>query len=347
MYLSKGKLRLPSFTSFRAKVMAVIDADRGSTMKPGSVKKLQRKAEEAVFKNEDELLLDILPTVIKNTRLVQRADPNDLCNSITTVEDYEDSGLKLSINNEFRRNCLPNAFVGLGYDDKIARSLAKKQGVKNPKPDRAYGLDPDKYALPRGQQLCASTHELLDVAPNNRDVFFVIEGKSSNGDMGTAALQCLRGTTALVASQRTLLMQTGQLGADGGGEGPDDDTFVYGCTMDAATMQFWVTFACVEAAAAGSKDTGYYMEHIATKAYQDGAEAPAMMRRICHNILDWGVQARQATLQKRWVAIYTYDLAWMTREAARKRREAADEREASPSKKQRRGHASSSAAAID
>lgn len=339
MFLMQGKLDEPLFSDFKTKVVAVIDADRGSTMKPSSVKKVHSKADAAMFDNEDALLLKILPCIIKDERSIMQEDANNPGETITMVEDYQDTGLNVVPNREFRRNCLPNAFLAIGYEDKIARGLVKKQGVKNPKPDRVYGLSIKTYPIPRGMRIRDTTHQFLEIVYTIIHGFFIIEGKSSNGSMTKAALQCLRGTTALVCSQRTVLISTMQLASDGGDLGPDDQTFVYSCTMDGDVMRFFVTFASIEKDINGRKITNYYMEHLATKAYLSDDDAPAILRKICHNILDWGVRTRYATLEKRCAAIYAFDDAWLKQDAAKKR-ETQSERLGSPSKRQKTGNSS-------
>lgn len=341
MYLTQGKLDEPLFSDFKTKVAAVIEVERGSTMKPSSVKKVHNKANAAMFNNEDTLLSNVLPGIIKEKRSITHEDPNNPGETITTIEDFEDTGLGVTQNREFRRNCLPNAYSVLGHDDRIARNLAKKEGVLNPKPDRVYGVVRERHPVPRGMKIRTSTHELLEIVSNLIFGFFIIEGKSSSGSMTTAALQALRGTTALVYSQRTVLISTKQLAADGGAIGVDDQTFVYSCTMDGNVMKFFVTFACVEDSN-GTKVTSYYMEHLATEAYSSSDDAPARLRKICHNILDWGVRTRHATLEERCAAVYAYDDNAIKQEALKK---SGKQSERSPSKRQKTGVVGTSRAA--
>jgi len=221
-------------------------------------------------------------------------------------EEFNDTGLALRGNQEFRRTLLPNAFVGAGNEDKIVKALAILQGMKNPKPDRIYGLSPKTYPAPVGSIVRDETQQLLTIAPALHHPFFIIEGKSSKGDMTVAQMQACRGAATIIHTTRILLYQTGQI-AENEELGPDRRPFIYSSTMDANMMKFWVHFALVERTAGGQKRTAYHMERIAEISYCGDPENPRILRRICHNILEWGTRGREDMLAARCQTIYRFD----------------------------------------
>ena len=289
MYLMQNKLDTPECALFKDLAYAVVNDQRESAMRDVSVRKVQKAADKGHFESEDQILSKLLPLIVKESHF--------------TDDEFDDTGLDVVPNREFKRGYLPNRFKDFGFDN-IATFLQKKQGGKNSKPDRVYGLKTGTFPLPKGMMIRDETHHILEIVPTICHGFFVIEGKSSNGgSMAKALLQACRACAVLICAARTLLENTGQGNSE---YGPDQRTFVYSCTMDAAVMTFWVNFACVENDHQGKKMVSYYMERIASKNFWDG-DNPRIMRMICHNIIEWGVRARYQALKTMCDAVYRFD----------------------------------------
>ncbi|KAL8933513.1 MAG: hypothetical protein Q9216_006330 [Gyalolechia sp. 2 TL-2023] len=348
MFMRKRLLDKPEMAGFRDLVLRVVDTERPSGRKPNSERKWQMRTENLDIQNEATMLDYILPLLIKDGRKVPVEDPfahydpftqhessahqepfthqessahsESSTHTTSSViddvwEDFEDSGLAWNVDREFARTYLPNSYANIGYEEKIATALAKQRGVKNPKPDRTYGLKPNHLPPPKNQPalLRDETKTLLNAIPGLSHVFFLLEVVSSNGSTAKAMNQACRGGTVAVFIQRLLLASTGQRCMDAG---PDFQTYVYTATIDDSAMSFYVNFALVRDLASGGKDVSFHMEHIYTYALQS-KDAVLYLRRVCHNILDWGVRSRRPMLESRVVSIYNYDRLKIEQDAAK------------------------------
>lgn len=142
---------------------------------------------------------------------------------------------------------------------------------------------------------------LLNAVPGLQHVFFLIEGVSSAGDMNKAINQACRGGTVAVRIQRLLLEAVGQNSTMD--EGPDRQTYIYTATIDNNSMSFWVNFAMAKLLPSGEKIVNYHMEHVFSCHFRS-VDAELLLRRVCHNILDWGVRSRRAMLESRCSKLY-------------------------------------------
>ncbi|KAL9029908.1 MAG: hypothetical protein Q9196_001911 [Gyalolechia fulgens] len=321
MFVDTHLLKKPELASFRDLVMSVAETQRPSGRKPDSEKRWQNRTEKLAVHNEATMLDYILPLIMKTGRQVPVQDPSAHQASSTHPqmndmwEDFEDSGLAWNVDREFRRTYLPNSYSTIGYHDKIATALAKERGMKNPKPDRTYGLAENSIPPPEDHAalLRDETKALLTAIPGLHHVFFLIEAVSSAGSLAKAINQASRGGTVAVHIQRLLLAALGQLHMD---EGPDRQTYVYTATIDSSSMTFWVNFAYVRLMASGNKIVSYHMEHVFTYALRS-KDAELYLRGVCHNILDWGVRIRRPMLEARCATIYESDRLAMEQDAAK------------------------------
>ena len=146
------------------------------------------------------------------------------------------------------------------------------------------------------------TKELMSFLPNMRDGFIVFEGKASNGYTTHAFEQARCVGTCLVFTQRYFLSSICHQNA----LGADERTYVYSVTMDSNWMCFWVHFAVVDMLEDGNTDVNFYMKRIYSKTHGEDDSLPHL-RRVCPNILDWGVWARKRMSEKRYKSIVEYD----------------------------------------
>lgn len=160
MFVDKRLLEKPDMANFRDLVMDVADTQRPSGRKPESEKRWQNRTEKIRVHTEATMLDHILPLLIKVGRQVPVQGPLTQESSLgekvyhSMWEDFEDSGLDWTVDREFRRTFLPNTYRKVGYDEQIAKALAKERGMKNPKPDRLYGLAVDDIPPLKIKQGC-------------------------------------------------------------------------------------------------------------------------------------------------------------------------------------------------
>ncbi|KAI4117488.1 MAG: hypothetical protein LQ345_002286 [Seirophora villosa] len=309
-------------------VMSVADTERPSGRKPESEKRWQNRIDKIHVHNEATMLDHVLPLLIKVARRVPvHAPPTQEEASMdeevyhSMWEDFEDCGLDWTQDREFARDFLPNSYHEVGYEEQIAKTLAKERGMKNPKPDRAYGLAIDDISPPEHQfdLLRDETRAVLNAIPGLHHVFFLIEGVRSAGDLRKAVNQACRGGTVAVRIQRLLLEAIGQ---DTMREGPDRQTYVYTATIDDNQMSFWVNFAVVKTASqSAQKIVSYHMEHVYSYNFRS-PDAELYLRRVYHNILDWGVRSRRQMLEERCSKMYKSERLAINRDVAELRAQA-------------------------
>lgn len=324
MFFDKGILDEPAMSSFRDLVLRVADTERPSGRKPESETRWQKRIKQITVHTEATMLDHTLPLLMKTGRqvsvegpLTQEESSVDQRAYYSMWEDFEDSGLDWTVDREFNRTFLPNTYSKVGYDVEIAKALAKERGMKNPKPDRTYGLRVNDIQPPANHKggLRDQITALLNVMPTLQHVFFLIEGKSSAGDINKAADQACRGGTVAVYTQRLLLEAMGE--GNIMDEGPDRQTYVYTATIDDKCMSFWVNFAHVrQLMPSGEKIVNYHMEHVFSYHFRT-VDAELYLRRVCHNILDWGVRTRRAMLEMRCSKMYEFDRLLIEQDAAR------------------------------
>ncbi|KAL9018146.1 MAG: hypothetical protein Q9185_004553 [Variospora sp. 1 TL-2023] len=110
----------------------------------------------------------------------------------------------------------------------------------------------------------------------------------NGGTIFSAPMQ--RNSIVAVRVQRLLLEAISE---DTMREGLDSQTYVYTATIDDSQMSFWVNFAVVKRVSpSGPKIVNYHMEHVYSYNFRS-PDAELYLRRVCHNILDWGVRGRR------------------------------------------------------
>lgn len=341
IYRDQNTLGKAGFEQFCEQVMQVTNGTRASTVKAESAAKFKSRLQWTSDDNEDTILQKLIPCIIKDGRSVQamstekRADedalnapeqPFRIAQSGQTredkieyvVENFEVGGLQFSTNRQFKRTYLPNVFDDRDFEAVVVGELAKEKGMTNPKPDRVYGLNMGELLRPRGYTLRSETKDLITLVPNMVYAFFLIEGKSSGGDMTKAMEQACRGACCLVIALRELLRISGRVEESG----PDWETYVYSATMDGNSMMIWVHFAVVSGSPEGIKNVEIHMELIFAKHFRDN-DALLTLRQVCHNILDWGIGERKASFKKLYGQVASVEGPMIVAEAVKSRQKVA------------------------
>lgn len=315
--LFQGSSAWDKYQDFKEHVRSVVYVPRPSGVKARSVKKLQEKSEFYKGANEDTILREILPLIIKPERRVYKND-----NGVTekdveqwTVGDYWEDGLGVEVNRLFRKmDLLPNAYLDLGLAKQLAEALAKEDGMKEPKPDCVYGIRPTRFPKPDGT---LHTHPYLEIVHQIHQAFLIVEGKSEQGQISQAENQACRGAATLINAARMLLSDLGVKDV----VGPDRRTYIYSVTQDAKIMEIYVHWAEV-----GPGPVRYHMNRICSKSLNDDS-ALEILRRALHNILDWGLVDRYEDLKQR------YDMLYEKEKADEQQRLAAQQAAGSPAAK--------------
>ena len=213
------------------------------------------------------------------------------------IQDYWDDGLGVKIDCEFRRGFLPD----INKDTDLAKAMAKVDGMINPKPDITYGVRLNHYPIPSDVTVSAQTDLLLEVVPLLHFPFFIIEGKLDSGSKAEAENQARRGGATLINVARLLLERIGMQEKE---IGPDRRTYIFSATLSPGLMDFWVHWAEVRNRAPPIFHM-HFLESVATR----NTGAASKLRKITHNILDWGCVDRTPEIQDIYNRIFTYEKA--------------------------------------
>ena len=196
--------------------------------------------------------------------------------------------------------------------------LAKEPGMTAPKPDYTYGIRENQYPATHSQKFGTHTRALMGVAPEMVHPYFIIEGKTTKGDLADAENQAIRGGATLVRARRLLNAKAGA----GDVAGPDRNSFVYSMTMDTNIARIWLNWCeilpkqkleeCVNDDG-HPRDEGelyetYHMNPLYT-ALLDDEEMLKELRRKLNNIIDWGCIQRMNEIREVMNNIYRMEQA--------------------------------------
>ena len=312
------------YPDFKQDILDIVNPDRKSTVKPRSLQKFQERLADFEGANEDSFLENVLPKIIKETHTVRQVDGGEPKQVVVAhlgsqedsrddvengphlrqyaqqeyhIQEYYDDGLRMTRNAEFRKSTLPNIYLEYGLESKIAKALAKSDGMKNPRPDYTYGLKHPLFTPPHDVVLSPETDLLLEVAPYVHQPFLVIEGKSDKGELAEAENQARRAGAALVNAGRALRKRIGEEDV----KGADTRTFVFSVTVGPKTIEVWVHWA--EVSIAG---VVFHMNLLASKSMSD-EEALRELRQKLHNILDWGCIGRMREMERLYERIHEWE----------------------------------------
>ena len=275
----KDKTAYLDFHQFKEAVEKVKTSTRSSGVKAASEKRFREQLQEYQYDNEDTLLNEILPLIIKRDHDVDTQ----------THGEWWSEGLKVNTNREFKRTFLPNCHDGQGHGAEIAKLLKKVDGMTNPKPDRTYGVRPSFLPSPEGLTLSTETDQLISISPGLTAAFFLVEGKSYAGNMFEAENQARRGGATLVNAGRKLFKLAGREDA----QGPDDKTNVYSATFDPQVIKVWIHWAEVRS----NGKVHFHMNRVFGCLFDDD-DVLGKIRNVAHNIIDWGLNERLDLLKQ-------------------------------------------------
>ena len=369
----KGRLRtyrcyqneqgaLEKYPTFRNQILGIINGKRLSAMSVGSARKFSKKLSQNAVDNEDTFLHNVLPTIIKESRVIKSRVPDKAprCQKVvealeqlqsdtevgaevdfqqqscceiqdtgnyeyeqqidrqsrasepeigqafveefeSVVEEFAESGVAVKVNRELRGHFLPHPLNTLKEPDtELNKAMAKVNGMKNAKPDRVYGIQIDKYPVPYNVNISVLLNLLLEIVPLLHWPFFIIEGKSDSGSMDEAANQACRGGASIINASQGLLKAIGEPTVSD--SGPDSRSFMFSATVSPTVMEIWVHWAEYRE----KEHALFHMHRLRAFALNDVDAAPKL-RKIIHNILDWGCGERFEGIKKIYDKIFDYE----------------------------------------
>ena len=107
------------------------------------------------------------------------------------------------LDKDFARTLLPGGFSKQPLlVEEITKHLEKDKGMTNPRPDMTFGLkrEEDSFTTSIPQHIL----DLFWIAPGIHHPFLILEGKSHSGSSATAEIQARRGGATLVKASRAL-----------------------------------------------------------------------------------------------------------------------------------------------
>ncbi|KAL9041536.1 MAG: hypothetical protein Q9214_004077 [Letrouitia sp. 1 TL-2023] len=262
---------------FVSYVQRIIGQDRFSPPRDASVKKLKSKVQHYATSNEATWLMHVLPILIKDsfTRKDGRGEG-------FTTHEWDDYGLFITKEQNFVGTVLPQKYNELNLPADLVDALRKKDGVVNPRPDICYGLRKQNLSELKPDHLVftETTDLLLEISPGMHFPFLVIEGKGPKGTLMDAENQAQRAGACLLNAQRILLSRANESKA----VGPDTRTFLFSATPGSDVIHIWVHWAEGRA----GRSTRFHMNRVFTKTVFE-EDSLAAIRRVLHNILQWGL----------------------------------------------------------
>ena len=222
------------------------------------------------------------------------------------VKFFSDDGALVNINRQFNRDVLPT-WLKAEDQAQLRKMLAKEPGMTAPKPDYTYGIRENQYPDIHSQIFSTHTRALMGVAPEMVHPYFIIEGKTTKGDLADAENQAIRGGATLVRARRLLNAKAGA----GDVAGPDPNSFVYSMTMDTNIARIWLNWCEIlpkQKREEYGNDDGhprdegelyeiYQMNSLYT-ALLDDEEMLKELRRKLNNIIDWGCIQRMNEIKE-------------------------------------------------
>lgn len=296
------RLAYNRYPTLQTKVKKIIGVERESAMKPSSIRRMQEKKEYYGRLNEDTIMLHLFPLVAKDTRTVKPDfDHNEHEQSQGAGyldREWFDDGLVKTVNVEFGKTLLPSKFAAINIEAEMTKALAKISGMKNPKPDYLFGIRVNRFPVPPDVIVTAETTALLEISKGTHHPFLIVEGKADRGSIAEAENQACRGGATLVNAARRLRTMVSQPEV----VGADERTFVFSCVMSPFVIEVRVHWCEVKA----NNECEYHMNVVASSSINDD-EGLIRLRRVLHNILEWGCIDRYKELEHLHAELYEYE----------------------------------------
>lgn len=279
-YLIEDNQARKLYEGFLDKAKDLVNGGRYSDMKPASIEAIKTIYGHARTANEATFLTHFWSELMKKTRTVRASGAED--NSQLTEMTWYSSMVMSHIDQLFRSAsvaAIPET------DPTIIKLLDDIPKIRIPKPDMLFGLIPEQWC---SRQQIAVMDRYPEFAKPNFDLalpWFIVEGKSVEGNIEKAVVQAARAGAALVASWRGLDAIAGSQSLE---DGPDRRSYVYSLCLSVRAAVISVHWAEVEK----GQVVAYHM-HMVTQYLLPDTQTFTNLRRDVNNILDWGADIRK------------------------------------------------------
>lgn len=200
-----GEEALALRPEFRERIEQIVNGERRSSMKPGSVQKFRSTKKQMASRNEATIATRLMPFLVKEKRSASRQGEDELdlqglaahsneAASEVMSQSFETDGLDWNISAPFHSNSVPIP-VRLSHSSQASAEL----GLKNPTPDLAYGFQRSEFS---SDELRLLSQSGLEVAKDIVSPFFVVEWKAWRGNLLDAKVQARRAGAAMVWGRR-------------------------------------------------------------------------------------------------------------------------------------------------
>ena len=216
--------------------------------------------------------------------LVKDDSGNEIENPFWKERAWADDGMDINTCQPFLRNSLPK--VDTKGDKNYKKLLDSHERIKNPNPDRCYGLAEETFTIEE-RRINYLLHKYIGISHGIYHPSIVIEfglHKSITDLEG----QCARGGAALVNAVRSVRSAAGE---DIMIDGADQDSLIYTFAISGENAYLHVNWAFVE----GSSTT-FHMHLVKGFCLRRGPTIMEM-RSALNNLLDWTVGDRQTWIK--------------------------------------------------
>lgn len=216
--------------------------------------------------------------------LVKDDSGNETENPFWKERAWSDDGIDINTCQPFLRNSLPK--VDTRGDKNYKKLLDSHERIKNPNPDRCYGLADETFTM-KERHINYLLHKYVGISNGIYHPSIVIEFGLHKSITDLEA-QCARGGAALVNAVRSVRLAAGE---DIMIDGADQDSLIYTFAISGETAYLHVNWALVE----GSSTT-FHM-HLVRGFCLRGGHTIMEMRGVLNNLLDWTVGDRQTWIK--------------------------------------------------
>ena len=265
----------------------IISNERLSPRDPVITQKFLKKRQKKELANEDTFMWIMWRILVGEERTV-RANPeqqDEEDGEVLLRREWDLDGLDFRINQEFQPGSIP--LMDTDNDPSLEALIEKLPGVKNPKPDLAYGLDEGVFTK---EEIYANSRlkETAQLSPDMYHPFFVVEFKSAGGTMPDAVNQACRGGAAMTQAKKQLEAEAEYICEDI----YDNGSFAFSLSITTDTAHIHVHWRDVNSE---GQDV-YYMQFLEPYSLLVAKQVEDL-RVALNNILDWGIKDHKKHVQ--------------------------------------------------
>lgn len=263
---------------FIGKAKALVIEERHSAMAPGSVEAVRKIYDIYRDYNEPTFLHEFWNRLLKDSRLPLKRD-GEIPNPTNWIDDQV-IALRDTL---FREDSLPTIIGETTSEQELIDALPS---LTIPKPDIVYGYLPRTGWCTEKHLDVFARHARASMPCSNLVLpWFIVEGKSVNGNIAEAEIQAARGGATLVSAFRELDEIAGSLNTN---DGPDERSIAFSLLLSPRLAQLNVHWVEIR-----DRKVAAYHLHVLEEYLVRQSTSWLNLRRDINNILDWGILRRQ------------------------------------------------------